>query len=321
MYHAICGAVPFEGENPLQTLGKHICDAPTPFATLRPDVTIPDKIETLIFKAMAKEPEQRFDSIRQVRDELETLAAEYTPKLIEPAQPVAQHTSACQLLVDVGDLPATTLDAALKVQKMLRSGSLTLTEATRALERAHLNGGQINVEEKPEEARAPMGIETPVEAILVEAGLISNSVWRTLLSLQQKIRLGQVTKGQALEEFRLQHPKPTVREVITAAVREEKPTFERPQNVLELLKHAGLVTKSDLEAIQAQEAEDGTEVAKRLVSVGKLDTKTLLAARQCLSLMESDRLRLDRAVIALLYCHRSRVTFYQAVDELGWERP
>jgi len=184
-----------------------------------------------------------------------------------------------------------------------------------------LNGGQINVEEKPEEVRAPMGIETPVEAILVEAGLITNPVWRTLLALHQKIRLGQMTKGQAVEEFRLQHPKPTVQEAAKVVPPAEKPSMERPTNVLELLKHAGLVTKTDLEQICAQTDEDGTDLAKRLVSAGKLDTKTLLAARQCLSLMDADRLRLDRAVIALLYCHRSRVTFYQAVDELGWERP
>jgi hypothetical protein len=94
-----------------------------------------------------------------------------------------------------------------------------------------------------------------------------------------------------------------------------------PKDVLEMIKHAGIVTAQEIEEASRVANEDGTELAKRLVALGRIDNKTLLAARQCLSLVEGDRLRLDRAVIALLYCHRCRVGFYEAVEDLGWERP
>ncbi len=94
-----------------------------------------------------------------------------------------------------------------------------------------------------------------------------------------------------------------------------------PKDVLEMVKHAGLVSNEDVAEAAKVANEESTDLAKRLVALGKLEPKTLLAARQCLSLIESDRLRLDRAIIALQYCHRSRVGFYEAVEEMGWERP
>ncbi|MGH9550160.1 MAG: hypothetical protein ACRD3W_12330, partial [Terriglobales bacterium] len=194
--------------------------------------------------------------------------------------------------------------------------AITLTEAAHSLSRAHLHGGKISIE--PDESRqAEKGIETPVEAILIEAGLINNAVWRSLLQLHQKVRLGQMTRQQAAEEFRAQHPKPTV----VAAKQEPAEPVSAPKDVLGLLKHAGIVSDADIASAGPAANEDQTELAKRLVTLGKLDGKLLLTARQCLSLIESDRLRIDRAVIALHYCQRSRVGFYQAVEELGWERP
>src|SRR5262249_51131726 len=164
-----------------QTLGKHICDQPMAFNIMRSDLVIPQKLQDIILKAMEKDPHDRFQSAKVLAQQLEQLDAEVNPVIVEtPPQSQASFGIASQLLVDVGDLPATTLDAAVKVQKMLRAGSLTLTQAAYALHRAHLGGGQISIAEAPEELRAAeKGIETPVEAILVEAGLITNPVWRT----------------------------------------------------------------------------------------------------------------------------------------------
>jgi serine/threonine protein kinase len=331
MYHAIVGVVPFEGENPLQTLGKHICDRQEAFGLVRPDLVIPTKLEDMIAKAMAKDAQQRYQSIKQLATELERLNAEVNPESVEaPAQTVPSYNSASQLLVDVGDLPATTLEAALKVQKMLRAGSLTLTQAANALGRAHLVGGQIAVAEAPGDLRpAEKGIETPVEAILVEAGLITNAVWRTVLSLQQKVRTGQLTKEQAMEEFRLAHParaknvpKAEEASAVAAAAESAKAQYAAvPKDVLELIMHAGLISTSEVQEAAKIAHEEGTELAKRLVAMGKIDNKILLSARQCLSLIEGDRLPVHKAVIALGYCQRSRVSFYEAIEELGWERP
>ena len=42
---------------------------------------------------------------------------------------------------------------------------------------------------------------------------------------------------------------------------------------------------------------------------------------KCNELMEQGRLKMEQAMIGLHYCQRSRATFDDAVEELGWEKP
>ena len=138
-------------------------------------------------------------------------------------------------------------------------------------------------------------------------------MWKTVLRLQQEMRNGQLTKEEAIEEFRKQHPKPVVAPVPTAKE-------QAPKDILELILSAGLVSQAEVDEI-SEEDDDRTNLAKRLVAVGKLSTDILIASRQCLSLIERKRLPTERAIIALLYCQRSRVDLYHSFEELGWERP
>lgn len=311
MYQALTGFVPLAGDNALQTIGKHICEAPLPLMAVRPDLHIPASLQNCILKALEKEPDDRQANVDVLQNQLQAIMDEHIEKPVVPELEAAAPT---HFLVDVGDLPASTYQAALKVQMLLRSGSMTLTQAAAALDRAHLQGGMIVTEGLTNDIPADLkGIETPVEAILVEAGLIKNSVWKTVLRLQQEIRTGQLTKEQALEEFRRQHPKPVVAPV-------PEPKQQAPADILDLILRAGLVSQADVDELGAGD-EDRTNLAKRLVAVGKLDSDTLIAARQCLSLIERKRLPTERAIIALLYSQRSRVDIYHSFEELGWERP
>jgi hypothetical protein len=278
---------------------------------VRPDLHIPASLQNCILKALEKEPDDRQANVDVLQNQLQAIMDEHIEKPVVPELEAAAPT---HFLVDVGDLPASTYHAALKVQMLLRSGSMTLTQAAAALDRAHLQGGMIVTEGLTNDIPVDLkGIETPVEAILVEAGLIKNSVWKTVLRLQQEIRTGQLTKEQALEEFRRQHPKPVVAPV-------PEPKQQAPADILDLILRAGLVSQADVDELGAGD-EDRTNLAKRLVAVGKLDSDTLIAARQCLSLIERKRLPTERAIIALLYSQRSRVDIYHSFEELGWERP
>lgn len=311
MYQALTGYVPLAGDNALQTIGKHICEVPLPLLAVRPDLRIPISLQNCILKALEKDPDDRQANVDVLQNQLQAIMDEHVEKPLTPDSEAAAPT---HLLVDVGDLPASTYAAALKVQMLLRSGSMTLTQAAAALDRAHLQGGLIVTEGLTRENSAELkGIETPVEAILVEAGLIKNSVWKTVLRLQQEMRNGQLNKEEAIEEFRKQHPKPVVAPVPTA---KEQP----PKDILELILSAGLVSQAEVDEI-SEEDDDRTNLAKRLVAVGKLSTDILIASRQCLSLIERKRLPTERAIIALLYCQRSRVDLYHSFEELGWERP
>lgn len=55
MYQSISGALPFLGENALQTLNKHIRDPPPPFDEVVPALAIPKALQDIIFKALEKE--------------------------------------------------------------------------------------------------------------------------------------------------------------------------------------------------------------------------------------------------------------------------
>lgn len=330
MYQAISGALPFLGENALQTLSKHICDPPPPFKQVVPKLKITPEVEEVIFKTLEKEPDNRYATVADLRKDLETLTSRKVLSMTTTTLAKVTSTATAgslHILVDSEELPKSTLEAAVQVQKMIREGTLTLTQAADALQKAHLNHGEIDVQTRPAGETPPsLAVDTPLEAVLVEAGLISNAVWRTLLQLQAQMRSGAMSKDEAALEFRRRHPKvPKLDNGSTPdwsrpTADAPKPKVEvNPASPVDLLKHAGIITEQDIEGARKLDAEKGTKLEKHLVTMGKIDTKTVLASYQCMTLLSSKKLRVEQAVIALNFCQRSRVSFSEAVKELGWE--
>ena len=74
LYELLTGKVPFTGENFVAVAMQHI-NAPTPPVTLeRPEV--PRRVEAAIDKALAKEPEDRFETMAAFAEELEGCLAD-----------------------------------------------------------------------------------------------------------------------------------------------------------------------------------------------------------------------------------------------------
>ena len=322
MYQAITGALPFLGENALQTLSKHICDPPPKFKEIAPDLKIPPELEKIIFRTLEKEPEKRYETVAELHADLEAIAPKskglsLTTTTLSKVTSTATAGSV-HILVETDTLPRSTLEAAVQIQKMLREGTITLAEAASAINRAHVTGGEKDIQKlaSPREHTSSLVVDTPLEAVLVEAGLISNAVWRTLLQLQAAIRSGEMTKDEAVQEFRKRHPKAPPKEA--KPPEPEKAPIVVPTNPVDMLKQAGIITQADLDAAKKQAAEKGTKLEKVLVSMGKIDTKTVLASYQCMTLLSTKKLKLEQAVIALNFCERMRVDFSEAVQELGW---
>ncbi|MCK6538589.1 MAG: protein kinase [Anaerolineales bacterium] len=61
LYEMVTGRVPFVAETPLAVILKHVSDPLPPPSTLKPD--IPEVIERVILKALAKHPEDRFATV------------------------------------------------------------------------------------------------------------------------------------------------------------------------------------------------------------------------------------------------------------------
>lgn len=71
MYEALMGRVPFWGKNYVETMKMQIGEPPPPFKEIRPDLQIAAKLEAVIMKAIQKEPDKRYQTIADLRKDLE----------------------------------------------------------------------------------------------------------------------------------------------------------------------------------------------------------------------------------------------------------
>ncbi|HAF17656.1 MAG TPA: Stk1 family PASTA domain-containing Ser/Thr kinase [Peptococcaceae bacterium] len=68
LYEVVSGRVPFQGDNPISIALKHLQEEPKSLRLENP--TIPNVLEKIIFKAMAKDPKNRFSSAEQMQQAL-----------------------------------------------------------------------------------------------------------------------------------------------------------------------------------------------------------------------------------------------------------
>lgn len=80
MFESLTGRVPFLGRNYADTMGKQISEAPPKMADVRPDLSIPASFEKIIHKAMAKQPDDRYQTLTQMRKDLEAALSYTTDK-------------------------------------------------------------------------------------------------------------------------------------------------------------------------------------------------------------------------------------------------
>ncbi|MDP9845379.1 serine/threonine-protein kinase [Streptosporangium lutulentum] len=68
VYEALSGQLPFQRDNEIALLWAHLAETPTPLTALRPD--LPLEVDGVMMRALAKSPEQRFDTCAQFIAEL-----------------------------------------------------------------------------------------------------------------------------------------------------------------------------------------------------------------------------------------------------------
>jgi serine/threonine-protein kinase len=71
MYEALTGFVPHLGRNAIETIDMQIHKDPMTFASKRPDIYIPERLESVVLKALAKDPAVRQQSMKELALELE----------------------------------------------------------------------------------------------------------------------------------------------------------------------------------------------------------------------------------------------------------
>ena len=69
----LTGSVPFTGDTPVEIAMKHISAVPQPPSTARPD--LPDDLDLVVLRALAKDPGERFQTAEEMDSELGRVAA------------------------------------------------------------------------------------------------------------------------------------------------------------------------------------------------------------------------------------------------------
>ncbi|HUZ82001.1 MAG TPA: Stk1 family PASTA domain-containing Ser/Thr kinase [Gaiellaceae bacterium] len=72
LYEMLTGSVPFTGDTPVEIAMKHLSQVPEPPSTLRPEV--PHDLDAVVMRALAKDPEQRYDSAEEMDADLARVA-------------------------------------------------------------------------------------------------------------------------------------------------------------------------------------------------------------------------------------------------------
>lgn len=71
MYRVLTGKPPLVGIDLLECMYKHVNEMPASFCDACPDMNIPPEFEAVIFKALAKEPDDRYQTMSELRQALD----------------------------------------------------------------------------------------------------------------------------------------------------------------------------------------------------------------------------------------------------------
>jgi beta-lactam-binding protein with PASTA domain/tRNA A-37 threonylcarbamoyl transferase component Bud32 len=72
LYELLTGTAPFHGDTPVEIAMKHLSHAPEPPSALRPD--IPQELDWVVMRALAKDPEDRYQGAEEMDADLERVA-------------------------------------------------------------------------------------------------------------------------------------------------------------------------------------------------------------------------------------------------------
>jgi eukaryotic-like serine/threonine-protein kinase len=155
LYEMVTGQVPFTGPTPVAIAYRHVREDPTPPRALNPDVPVP--LERVCLKAMAKRPEDRYQTAAEMQRDLER---------VRVGEPVTV----------AGPLPSQQTTQAL--------GAAGYGGATTVLGGGAAAGGRAAryAEEVPEQRRGSVGWVLAAILALVVVGLAAYFITRAVTS-------------------------------------------------------------------------------------------------------------------------------------------
>ena len=93
LYEMATGPVPFDADNLMGILTKHLYENPIPPHELPPPVDVPPALEAVILKCLSKKPEQRYQSMHELMTDLEAVEQGLTPQAVVDHVQRATHAT------------------------------------------------------------------------------------------------------------------------------------------------------------------------------------------------------------------------------------
>jgi hypothetical protein len=196
------------------------------------------------------------------------------------------------MLTGAGLISEPTLEAALKLQDLIRDERMSPERAPHVLKRLHAMGANIDQYLTPDdtslEPPSLTGAPTPAKKPAPAAGKPAGGA---------PPAPGAAPGGGP-----------------AGAKRNLKPAFD-------LLQTAGILSEEDIKVALEVRKKHGGDLVGILEAASKVSRKTVDAAFICLPLIREGLLKVEQCIIALNYCSRMRVGFDEALDEMGWQNP
>ena len=166
--------------------------------------------------------------------------------------------------------------------------------------------------------------EEPLGAVLIALGLITTDQLRLALRLQESISVGSIDIQSATDTLILETgnsliPKLTdVEPDVTPKRSRLAEQHEAPKlRIGELLKLCGFVLEEEIQSAIALARDYPSVLGRMLVVNGYIDESTLLAALRCQFMVRNKLITVDQAVAAMQYARQMKLSFDDALDELG----
>ena len=118
IYEMLTGSVPFKGQTFMATVAMQMVDEPMPPRLRAPEAEIPPEIEAVIMTALQKDPDQRYQSVRELAEAI--ITADAALRATSAGMPALRFES--------GEYGATT-SSAPGDSSMLRASTLTNSDA------------------------------------------------------------------------------------------------------------------------------------------------------------------------------------------------
>jgi len=163
--------------------------------------------------------------------------------------------------------------------------------------------------------------QKPLGEILTQSGFITQDVLSAALRFQELVASGSLSPLHAAEALGQVHAKGVSIAQAVAELGLLKPQPHETIRLGELLKLAGFVTQDDISKAVELSSKNSALIGKMLLVTGMIDESVLHAALRCQFLLREGFLKPEQGIIALNYCQRSKVSFDDAMAELGWVMP